>query len=117
MNINDLTIGQAKELVAMFGATPAAHPFVGKYVICRCNAAGVHAGTLVSVSGDTAILADSRRLWSWSAKSGIALSGVAQAGIEASASRVDVLNPEIWLAGVCEIIPCSEAAKESIQNA
>ena len=47
MNINDLTIGQAKELAAMFGASvsaPAQHPFVGRYCICRCTGAGVHAG-------------------------------------------------------------------------
>lgn len=122
MNINDLTVGQAKELAAMFGsATPNAaarpHPFAGKYVICRCSAAGVHAGTLVSVDGDTAILANSRRLWSWTANEGVALSGVAQAGIKADASKVDTENPEIWLSGVCEIIPCSDTARETIQNA
>ena len=121
MNINDLTIGQAKELAAMFGgaslAPSAPHPFTGKYCICRCSAAGVHAGEVVSVSGDTVILRNSRRLWSWQARDGIALSGVAQHGIEASASKVDTLNPEIWLAGVCEIIPCSAKAQEDIENA
>mgnify|MGYP001365096419 CR=1 FL=1 len=120
MNINDLTIGQARELAAMFAsATPsvAPHPFVGKYCICRCTGAGVHAGTLTSVDGDTAILTDSRRLWSWTAQEGVALSGVAQTGIKAGASKVDAANPEIWLSGVCEIIPCSDIAKESIQNA
>ncbi len=124
MNINELTIGQAKEIVAMLGsvaptaAPPAApSPFAGRYCICRCTAAGVHAGEVVSVAGDTVILRDSRRLWSWTAKAGVALSGVAQAGIKASVSKVDAANPEIWLSGVCEIIPCSDAAKESIQNA
>ena len=36
MNINELTIGQVKEIVAMFGqatGAPAAHPFIGKYAI------------------------------------------------------------------------------------
>ena len=65
----------------MFGsgapATPAQHPFVGKYVICRCYSAGVHAGTLVQQFGDEAVLKDSRRLWDWTAKSGVALNGVA----------------------------------------
>ncbi len=121
MNINDLTIGQAKELAAMFaGAAPTApaqHPFVGRYCIVRCTGAGVHAGEVVSVSGDTVILRDSRRLWQWTAKAGVALSGVAQHGIKASASKIDSANPEIYLIGVCELIPCSDAAKESIQNA
>ena len=121
MNINDLTVGQAKELAAMFaGAAPstsASHPFVGKYCIVRCVGAGVHAGEVVSVSGDTVILRNSRRIWQWTANSGVALSGVAQFGIKASASKLDALNPEIYLTGVCEIIPCSAAAKESINNA
>ena len=121
MKIDDLTIGQARELAAMFGgmagAAPAAapHPFTGKYCICRCSAAGVHAGEVVSVNGDTVILRDSRRLWQWQARDGVALSGVAQNGL--AGGKIDTPNPEIWLSGVCEIIPCSNAARESIQNA
>jgi hypothetical protein len=118
MNINDLTIGQGKELVAMFGgitAAPAPHPFVGKYCICRCTGAGVHAGTVVSVDGDTAVLCDSRRLWSWTTRAGVALSGVAQNGL--AGGKIDTANPEIYLTGVCEIIPCSAKAREDIQNA
>ena len=120
MNINDLTIGQAKELASMFGAasqTTAAtsHPFVGKYVIARCYSAGVHAGEVVSVDGEIVILKDSRRLWSWKAKDGVALSGVAQNGVQAS-SKIDTINPEIYLTGVCELIPCSVIARESING-
>ena len=129
MNIDDLTVGQARQLAAMFAQArqlaamfagqpaPAAapHPFVGRYVICRCSAAGVHAGALVSVNGDTVILRNSRRLWQWQARDGVALSGVAQTGL--AGGKIDTSNPEIQLMGVCEIIPCSDAARESIQNA
>ena len=120
MNINDLTIGQAKELASMFGAasqTTAAtsHPFVGKYVIARCYSAGVHAGEVVSVDGESVILKDSRRLWSWKAKDGVALSGVAQNGVQAGCN-IDTINPEIYLTGVCELIPCSAIARESING-
>ena len=120
MNINDLTIGQAKELASMFGAasqTTAAtsHPFVGKYVIARCYSAGVHAGEVVSAEGETAILKESRRLWSWKAKDGVALSGVAQNGVQ-SGCKIDTANPEIYLTGVCELIPCSAIARESING-
>lgn len=122
MQINDLTIGQAKELAALFATTAATtpttepHPFVGKFVIARCYAAGVHTGEVVSVDGDTVILKNSRRLWSWKAQDGIALSGVAQHGIKGD-SKVDSSNPEIYLTGVCELIPCSEKSKASITNA
>lgn len=116
MKLDDLTIGEAKQLAALFGNAPAQtapHPFVGKYVICRCYSAGVHAGELISLNGDEAILKNSRRLWSWKAKVGVALSGVAQNGI-ASGCKIDTLNPEIALTGVIEVIPASDSAKESI---
>ena len=117
MNINELTIGQVKEIVAMFGqatVSPAAHPFIGKYAICRCYSAGVHAGEVVSVNGDQVILRNSRRLWSWKANNGVALSGVAQHGL--AGGKIDTLNPEIYLTGVIEIIPCSQVAEDSING-
>ena len=118
MNIDSLTYGELKQIAALFGSVNSAstpHPFIGKYVIARCYAAGVHAGTVVSVDGENVILKDSRRLWSWKAKDGVALSGVAQTGVQ-SGCKIDVLNPEIALAGVCELIPCSAVAKESIDG-
>jgi len=91
------------------------HPFIGKYVIARCYSAGVHSGYVMSVDGETCILTDSRRLWSWKAREGVALSGVAQKGLASdSRCRLDVVNPQIYLTGVCELIPCSDVAKESI---
>lgn len=120
LNIDEISYGELKRIADMFQGVPQAttgqpHPFVGKYVIARCYAAGVHAGTVVSVDGDSVILKDSRRLWSWKAKDGIALSGVAQNGIK-SDSKVDTLNPEIYLSGVCELIPATKAAIESING-
>jgi hypothetical protein len=93
------------------------HPFVGRYVICRCKSAGVHAGTLVSADGASVLLNDSRRLWRWVSNGGIALSGLSQHGLKASKSKTDTMVPEIALEGVIEIIPCSEAAARSIHAA
>ena len=117
MNINDLTLGQVKELTALIScaSTNNSHPMVGKYVIARCYAAGVHAGEVVSVDGENVILKDSRRLWSWKAKEGVALSGVAQTGLQINC-KVDVLNPEIYLTGVCELIPCASSVKDEIDG-
>lgn len=120
-DIDNFTLGQLKQIANMFNgqAVPpqaAPHPFIGKYVIARCYSAGVHAGTVVSVDGDTAILQDSRRLWSWKAQDGVALSGVAQKGLAQDGNKVDTLNPEIYLTGICELIPCSAAAKDSIHE-
>ena len=122
MNIEELTLKQIREIASLVNGSatttkqPAApHPFVGKYVIARCYSAGVHSGEVVSVDGESAILKNSRRLWSWKANDGIALSGVAQAGVQ-SGCKIDVVNPEIYLTGICELIPCSYAAKESING-
>lgn len=118
MNIEDLTLKQIREIQALAApcanTTTAAHPFVGQYVIARSYAAGVHSGEVVSVDGENVILKDSRRLWSWKAQDGIALSGVAQSGITKQGCKIDVNNPLIYLTGVCELIPCTRQAKESI---
>lgn len=122
IDIDSFTLGQLKQIAALVNGqiaqtkqSNAPHRFVGKYVIARCYSAGVHAGVVVSVDGENVILSDSRRLWSWKAKDGVALSGVAQNGLK-SESKVDTLNPEIALTGVCELIPCSRAARESIDG-
>ena len=119
MNLDNLTYGEIKAIVAFFGnqqnQQTEPSPFVGKYVICRCYSAGVHAGELVSQNGDVAVLKNSRRLWSWKAKSGVALSGVAQTGLQPGC-KVDSINPEIMLTGVIETIPTSQDARESING-
>ncbi len=118
MKIDNMTYGQLKEIAALFSGADVKekqHPFVGKFVICRCHSAGVHAGILVSQTGDQAILKDSRRLWAWKNKNGVALSGLAINGLESG--KIDTLLPEIALTGVIETIPCSDAAKESIYDA
>lgn len=117
MNIDAMTYGELKQIAAMFSAVATEkqdHPFVGQYVIARCYAAGVHAGEVQSVDGENVVLKDSRRLWSWKAADGVALSGVAQCGITKQGCKIDVLNPLIYLTGVCELIPCTKKAKESI---
>ncbi len=120
MNIEDLTLKQIREIAALAmpfaGAAPVAqavHPMIGKYVIARCYSAGVHAGTVQSVDGENVVLTESRRLWSWKAKDGIALSGVAQHGIK-SECKIDSINPSIYLTGVCELIPATKAVQEQI---
>jgi hypothetical protein len=121
MSIDNLTIGQLRDITTMLHgirgepqALPA-HPMVGQYVILRCSAAGVHAGYLVSQNGDQAVLRKTRRLWSWTANDGVALSGLAFHGLKSG--KIDTELDAIALTGVCETIPCTTTARESIQNA
>ena len=120
VNIDNLTFGELKQIAALFGQQPAqhtrrdiTHPLIGKYCIARCYAAGVHAGTVEAVDGENVILLYSRRLWSWKAADGVALSGVAQHGIKPG-SKLDVINPVLYLTGVCELIPVAAGIAEAI---
>ena len=116
-NLNDLTVGQAKELTAMLGGvtTQKQHPFVGKYVITRCYATGIHTGEVVNGDDENVLLKNSHRLWNWKAKDGVALSDVAQEGITGDC-KIDLINPEIYITGVYELIPYSSSSEESIRG-
>lgn len=68
MNINDLTIGQAKELSALFGGQADKKPsildsYIGKYVICRSRNEGINAGTVLMIDETGVVLQDARRLY------------------------------------------------------
>jgi len=120
MNIDDLTIGEAKKLASMFSGqlseTSNAISYVGKKVIVRTYSAGVHFGTLSRKEGREVYLSNSRRLWYWKNKTGISLSGIATTGINQNDSRVSCLVDDIWLEAI-EIIPCTKDASSSIEEA
>lgn len=117
MNIDDLTIGEAKELACLFGKGEKSSgtgccTLTGKKCIIRTQSAGVHYGELAEKSGKEVILKNSRRLWYWkTANSGISLSEVANAGVHKD-SKVCSPVDFIWLEAI-EIIPCT---KEAIKN-
>ena len=126
MDINDLTIGQAKELAAMFGnvasdvpsygelQSPVGDGLFGDFVIARCKDAGVHFGILIARNGSECELANSRRLWYFEcADSGFTLSGVALHGVTGGSKIAEKVDA-IVLTEVCEIIPCTDKAMESI---
>lgn len=124
MNINDLTIGQARELVNMFYAVQVpgntvsqsgVNSLVGKKVIIRTFSAGVHYGELVEKDGKEVILKNARRLWYWkTSNKGISLSEVANNGLSPD-SKVCEPVEAIWLEAV-EIIPCSKEAIKNIEG-
>ena len=124
MNIDNLTYGQIKEIADVFSSTQSSKHtnslrVNGKLepVIVRCRDAGVHFGLLEFYEGRTVKLQNSRRLWKWKAKEGIALSGVAINGIKASESKIDVLVANIILLDACEVIFASNESKQSILEA
>lgn len=96
--------------------------FIGKYCICRATSAGVHAGTVKSLAPNgqgthSIVLENTRRMWSWKANQGIALSGAAVWGIDRAKSKIDSVVSQHAIDGVCELIVCTPAAQESINGA
>ena len=86
---------------------------IGRYCIVRTYSAGVFAGTLAARNGRESLVTGARRLWYWSGAA--SLSQLANEGVKrpdnckfpdevASLMRLETI----------EIIPCTEAARESI---
>lgn len=120
MNIDELTIGEAKALAAMFSSQSAPtttfnNGMIGKYVVVRCRDAGVHAGVLESTNGRECVLTEARRLWYWKVKgSGDFLNAIALAGVHKD-SKVSAPAWRIHLTENCEIIQCSDEAEKVIR--
>lgn len=122
MNIDDLTIGEAKQLACLFGKKESREApginccsLTGKKVIIRTQSAGVHFGELSEKSGKEVILKNARRLWYWkTANKGISLSEVANAGV-AKDSKICAPVDLIWLEAI-EIMPCTKEAIKNIEG-
>ena len=86
----------------------------GKYCIVRTYSAGVFAGTIKSMKGKEVVLTDARRIWYWSGAA--SLSQLAVDGTKDPGNcKFPVAVPEILLMEAIEIIPTTDAARESIQ--
>jgi len=121
MDINNLTIGQAKELASMFGAAPQqetikSKSIVGKKCIVRTYSAGVWFGEITEKCGEEVIVKNARRMWRWWAAESISLSAVAIHGIDHEKSKICEAVEILWLKAI-ELIPCTDKAIKSIEGA
>lgn len=127
MDINELTIGEVRELMALFGCsstpvqvspqTPGLDAFaIGKTVLVRTNTAGVWCGVLERKAGAEVILWNARRMWYWKCKKSISLSGVAAFGIDREQSKIAPAVEHVWLEAI-EIILLDKEAADSIMGA
>jgi hypothetical protein len=86
-----------------------------KYYIVRCDRAGVFAGNIKERNGSEVTLTDCRRLWQWDGA--CSLSQLAMEGTKKPNNcRFAMPVSEITVLGVIEIIPCTEAAENSIKG-
>ena len=109
MKIDELTIGEAKALAAIFSPVQptVAHPMMNRRCLIRTYSAGVHIGDVAAVNGMEVLLKNALRLWKWEG-GGLSLSAVATNGIKGG--RLNRTR-EIYLTNVVEIIPTTEKAE------
>jgi hypothetical protein len=113
MNIDQLTIGEAKELAKLFGDTQTEkskpHEMLGKRCLIRTYSAGVHIGDVVWAEGMEVRLENALRLWKWEG-GGLSLSAVANNGIVKG--RLNRTG-EVFLTNAIEFIPTTKKAEAS----
>lgn len=115
MNIDELTIGQVKELTALLSGTvteKGKHPMLGRRCIVRTYSAGVHIGDVVYVDGMECKLKNALRLWKWEG-GGLSLSAVANNGIKGG--RLNRTG-EVYLTNCIEFIPTTKEAEASYER-
>lgn len=118
MKIDDLTLGQIKEIKNLCGlaGTPpegSNHPMIGRRCLIRTYSAGVHIGTVTMVKdGAEVYLTDALRLWKWEG-GGLSLSAVANNGIKGG--RLNKTG-EIMLTNAIEMIPVTPEAEVTFEK-
>ncbi|MDH3376436.1 MAG: hypothetical protein OEQ39_05640 [Gammaproteobacteria bacterium] len=124
MDIDNLTIKEAREIAAIFAGTdlkasasPNQYP-IGKYVIIRSRNEGLNAGYLVSADANGCVISDARRLW-YSKPFDSSLSwyeGVAVSGVHPESKLSGEVSQKVIVEDY-SITVCSNKAAESIQEA
>ena len=104
-----------KNECACRAATSIADAVTGKYCVIRCDRAGVFAGTVEKVDGQTVLVRNVRKLWRWYGATEtlqIALEGVKRP----NDCRFTVTVDSLVLTDAIEILPATDAAKASIEG-
>lgn len=127
MNIDDLTLGQIKQLQGLLGSNAPSKGvdytlFLGKHCIVRGSGSGVHMGVVKDVCNGEVILQDARRLYYFKSNltdkqsKTFTLSEVALSGLSAE-SKIGCLEEIIYLTPIFEIIPTTESARKTYEAA
>lgn len=118
MNIDNMTIGEAKQIAAIFNQASTVQDginfAIGKKCIIRTYSAGVWFGEIIEKSGNEVIVKNARRLWRWKTKESISLSAVAKTGVDADGCKFAPVVDSVWLEAI-ELIPCTIEAIKSIE--
>ena len=124
MNIDELTIKQAREIASLVGsgfkvnAKNFYSQYIGQYVIVRSRNEGINAGTVVDIDDTGVVIKDARRLWyhkpknkdiSW-------YEGVAESGLD-DESQVSCAISQKVIVEDYSLTICTDIAEKSIREA
>ena len=118
MNIDELTLGQIKEIKKMFSGDNVTvtekqhHPMLGRRCLVRTYSAGVHIGDVEYVDGMECKLENALRLWKWEG-GGLSLSAIANNGV--MKGRLNRTG-EVYLTNCIEFIPTTSEAEETYEK-
>jgi hypothetical protein len=85
---------------------------VKPFVLIRARDAGVHCGTLEQVDRDVVKLSNARRVWRW--KGANTLHELSLRGADTDYTRISEPVAHVVIIGACEIIDCTQAARENL---
>jgi len=126
MSINDLTIGDIKELKALFGggicqkdegSASILNGAIGKYVLVRSRNEGINAGYLKVADETGCVLSNARRIWYHKPKDNKTAwyEGVADNGLH-SDSKISCEVSEKYIIEDYSLTVCTDEAAVSIQE-
>lgn len=121
MNINDLTLGQIRDLQSLIGGQQKSGMFknmIGKYVVVRSRNEGVNAGFLDEADETGCILKECRRMWYHkpAVKTESWYEGVCNHGLSDDSKVSGIVLRKIIVEDY-SIVECTEKAAKSIQGA
>ena len=88
---------------------------IGKYCVIRCDRAGVFAGTVEEMDGQTVRVKNVRKLWRWYGATETLQ--IAKEGVKRpNDCRFTVAVDELLLTDAIEVIPATEEARTSIDG-
>lgn len=91
--------------------------YLGQYCLISSASAGVFAGIVEAIDRDCCILKKARRLDLWVYAGAFTLSQLCQEGVKRpDRCKFSCEVPEQGILGLVEILPCSDAAAQSIKD-
>ena len=119
MNLDNLTIGEAKAIAAMVSAAPTPSKATtgdGRAVIVRSRDQGVMYGNFAGNDGSTVSLTNAVQMWRWKAKKGGTLADCAEFGVDESGCKFSHGKATVTIFNACALIDCSEVASKSLDS-